>query len=236
MVTDHPPFIKPSVSINEQQIIEDDYQAPLTSNSLLANSKWKIIRLNLHKIRSTGKKATNPFQDWYLFLQVMKELKRAEQEIKNIENDKFFKPVKKFSVKLDGVEKIKTYKTSHVRPTDALFYTNISDEPIIIQHLLYYFTKEFAMSNQSLFWNFLTEVNSVLNTNRKRSKRTKMFKKIALILSISVYILITFMFLLLIMTGFQIYSDAKILQHDYQENDQQFDQLEFNFDSLINRR
>ena len=57
-------------------------------NALRPNSRWLIVRRNLHRIRFMGHNARardSTLPDFYIGLQMKRELKRAQEEIKNID-------------------------------------------------------------------------------------------------------------------------------------------------------
>lgn len=185
-------------SRREQQreiLSQYDYQAPLTSESLRPNSRWLTIRRNLHRIRFMG---LNNLQeggrlpDFYLGFQMTRELKRAQVEIKNIDKNEDFHHIKHFSlINNNGTTKI--YNTSHVTPDDALIYDRLGEEPLALQNLLFYFSKQ-NVQHGSLFWNFLYEVNNVLKLKRKRKALVKRLRRIAFTLAIIFYSFIGLMF------------------------------------------
>ncbi|CAF0985965.1 unnamed protein product, partial [Didymodactylos carnosus] len=112
-------------STREQIPVSDDYQAPLSAVSLKHDSKWLIVRRNLHRIRSMGDEKQTP--NMYLSFQMIRELKRAQVGIKNIDDDNKSQ-MKTFSLAVSK-QKIKTYDTSHVTSDDALFYDRLGEEP-----------------------------------------------------------------------------------------------------------
>ncbi|CAF1095526.1 unnamed protein product [Didymodactylos carnosus] len=178
----------------------DDYQAPLSSKSLKKNSNWLIVRRNLHRIRYLGGKNDNSetLPDFYLSFQMIRELTRAQDEIKNIDRNEHFQIIKLFSLAVDNY-KIKIYNTAHITPNDALFYDRLGDEPLAIQNLLFYFSQQ-DVQYKTVFWEFLNEVTRVLDLNRKRVKRVHTLRKIAATLAIILFSIIGFMFLLLIVS------------------------------------
>ncbi|CAF1388250.1 unnamed protein product, partial [Didymodactylos carnosus] len=104
-----------------------DYQAPLSAHSLKHNSKWLIIRRNLHRIRSMDGQQRTP--NIYLSFQMIRELQRAQSAIKNIDHDNtHYHKIKKFSLAVNK-QKVKTYDVTHITPDDALFYDRLGDEP-----------------------------------------------------------------------------------------------------------
>ncbi|CAF0887063.1 unnamed protein product [Didymodactylos carnosus] len=196
----------------------DDYQAPMTSFTLRPNSKWKLVRENLHKIRSWRQiqRIDDPFQDWYIFFQMKRELKRAEKQIKNIEYLSNFKPIRYFPLAIDETH-FEIYDTSQVKPTDAIFYSSSSGEPIILQYMLYYFAKESFVPYNGIFRPFLGDISSVIKANRNRSKRTQVLQNLALLGSIAVYILIGLMFLVLLINILNITSKLSVLTNSQRE-------------------
>jgi hypothetical protein len=179
----------------------DDYEAPLTAHSLRPNSYWIIVRRNLHRIRFMGynereRDCNTP--DIYLGLQMKRELKRAQEEIKNIDKEANFCAIKHFALAVDN-KRIKTYDTSHVQPNDALIYDRLGEEPLALQNLLYYFSKQ-DVSHGTLFWDFLNEVNRVLHMNRKRTLLVQRLRRLALTLAVIFYVIVGIMLFLLIIS------------------------------------
>jgi len=181
----------------------DDYQAPLTSHTLKPNSKWIIVRNNIHKIRSWGgndaSDINEKFRDWYIFFQMRRELRHAQQYIKEIENQSNFTPVRYFYLPISETN-TRRFNVSHVKPTDALYYPGLGREPIVLQSLLYYFSKECAVPYHSLFRKFLTDICSILNRERQRLDRAATFRKVALFITIIVFIIIGLMLFSLILS------------------------------------
>lgn len=184
-----------------QRTFEYDYQAPLTSHSLLPNSKWLIVRRNLHRIRfmgysESGKSTRLP--DFYLGLQMTRELRRAQEEIKNADKEENFRIIKEFEMVL-GKDRTKKFDTSHVKPEDALIYDRLGEEPLALQNLLYYFSKQ-NVQEGTVFWDFLAAVNQVLNLQRKRTVLVQRLRRIALILAVICYTIIGIMLLSMIIS------------------------------------
>ena len=178
-----------------------DYQAPLTAHSLRPNSKWLIVRRNLHRIRFIGFSETgkeNRLPDFYLGLQMTRELKRAQEEIKNVDKEVDFRIIKEFSLSNDN-GRAKKFDTSHVKPDDALIYDRLGEEPLALQNLLYYFSKQ-DVPHGTVFWNFLNEVNQVLSLRRKRTVLVQRLRRLALTLAIILYSLIGLMFFLMMIS------------------------------------
>ena len=184
-----------------KRLTDPDYEAPESSTDLRPNSGWLIIRRNLHRIRFMGntvREGEKPLPDLYIGLQMKRELKRAQDTIKNIDKEENFRVIKKFTLQVDG-NRSKTYDTSHVTADDALIYDRLGDEPLALQNLLFYFSKQ-DVSHGTLFWDFLTEVNRVLNMKRKRTVLVQRLRKLALTLSIIFYVLIGLMLITLIVS------------------------------------
>lgn len=183
-----------------QRLIEDDYQAPQTATGLRPNSKWLIVRRNVHRIRFMGHGRTrdNTLPPLYLSLQMKRELKRAQEEIKNIDKEDNFTAVKSFALAVDE-RRTKMYDTSHVKPEDALTYDRLGEEPLPLQNLLFYFSKQ-EVPHGTMFWDFLNAVNCVLNMNRKRTVLVERLRKLALTLSIICYTILGCMLFLLIIS------------------------------------
>jgi hypothetical protein len=182
----------------------DDYEAPPTADSLPPNSKWIIVRNNIHKIRSWGvirqtSMIDQSFRDWYLFFQMRRELKRAEEEIRAIEHRPDFIPVRYFDLPLDET-RVRRYNVSHVRSNDGVYYGGLGTEPIVLEYLLYYFSRECPVPYNSMFYSFLSDVTAVLYTNRQRLQRVVVFRRVALIFTSAIFILILLMFFTLILS------------------------------------
>jgi hypothetical protein len=191
----------PSSQSTRKRLTQPDYQAPLTGVLLRPKSNWLIVRRNLHRIRfmgynERGRDSTLP--DFYIGLQMKRELKRAQDEITNIDKEENFYAIKQFALATDE-KHIKNYDTSHVKPDDSLIYDRLGDEPLSLQNLLYYFSKQ-DVPHGTLFWEFLNEVNHVLNMKRKRTVRVQRLRKLALTLAIIVYGIIGFMLFLLLVS------------------------------------
>ncbi|CAF5090672.1 unnamed protein product [Rotaria sp. Silwood1] len=105
----------------------DDYQAPLTADSLRAKSGWLIVRHNLHRIRIMGQgnlKNQDRLPHFYLTFQMRRELQRAQDEIKHIDKEKGFYALKEFALFGDkGTKRI--FNTSYVTPGDAFIYDRL---------------------------------------------------------------------------------------------------------------
>ncbi|CAF1051861.1 unnamed protein product [Didymodactylos carnosus] len=182
----------------DKRLIEDDYQAPLTASHLKPHSKWLIVRHNLHHIRCMGGSAKDDkLPDLYNGFQMKRELTRAQEAIKNVDNDKNFAPVKRFGLAADKDNVVKFYNTAHVTDHDALVYDKLGGEPLSLQNLLYYFSKQ-DIKYGTIYWEFLNEVNRVLNMNRKRMARVARLRKLALTLSVILYSILGIMLLALI--------------------------------------
>lgn len=213
VVTSDAPLRKPLL------LPSDDYQAPLTAYALPSTSKWLIVRNNIHKIRSWGMirrlSANQPFQDWYLFFQMRRELKRAEDQIRALQYRPDFEPVHYFELPIDEM-RVQRYNVSHVRPTDGIYYAGLGSEPIVLQYLLYYFSKDCPVPYNGIFYSFLFDVNSVLDTNRKRINRVVVFRKLALVLALAVSILLLIMFFSLILSVLTTTSNLReMYRQDY---------------------
>ena len=201
LVTDSPDSIARQQQLRRDRLRDPDYQAPLTARTLRPNSRWLIVRRNLHRIRFMGyneraRDSTAP--DLYIGFQMKRELKRAQEEIKNIDKEENFQMIKQFALAVD-TRRVKTYDTSHVQPNDALIYDRLGEEPLALQNLLYYFSKQ-DVAYGTLFWDFLNEVNRVLNMKRKRTVLVKRLRRLALTLAIVVYVIIGLMFFFMIIS------------------------------------
>jgi hypothetical protein len=192
----------------------DDYQAPLTARTLSPNSKWILVRNNLHKIRSwRGNQPTDPndpFADWYLFLQMRRELRRFQEHIREVEDRPDFAPIHYFYLPTDERHR-RRYDVSHVQPSDALFLPGFGLEPFVLQSLLYYFTVECAVPYNSVFRSFLSDICSVLNRNERYLQRAAALRKLAGILTFIVFIILGLMLFTLIFSVLKTTSNLKKL-------------------------
>ncbi|CAF1483411.1 unnamed protein product [Rotaria sordida] len=200
-----------------------DYQAPRTCHSLSPESKWHIVRHNIHKIRSWGcikrmSAVDQPFRDWYLFFQMRRELKHAEEEIRAIQNRKDFRPIHHFDLPIDETH-IRRYNVSHIRSTDGLYYAGLGSEPIVLQYLLYYFSKECPVPYGSIFYSFLSDINAVLHTNRQRMHQVVVYRKVALIITLIICILILIMFFSLILSVLTTTSNLRQMYKNIPDED-----------------
>ena len=191
-------------SVRQPLLTGDDYIAPSTAHSLSPNSKWLIVRNNIHKIRSWGairhmSDMEQPHQDWYLFFQMRRELKRAEEKIRAIQFRPDFVPVHHFELPIDE-RLVRRYNVSHVTPNDGIYYAGLGSEPIVLQYLLYYFSKESSVPYNSMFYSFLSDVNSVLHTNRQRITRVLVLRRIAFFFALAIFVLLLLMFFSLILS------------------------------------
>ena len=192
---DEPPSPRP-------RLVSDDYEAPLTAETLRPNSRWLIVRQNLHRIRYMGltensKQGAMP--DLYLGLQMTRELRRAQLKIQNADKEEDFHVIKQFELALDKV-RTKKFDTSHVKPDDVLIYDRLGEEPLSLHNLLYYFSKQ-DVQKGTVFWDFLSEVNQVLSLQRKRTVLVQRLRRIAFILAIIVYTFIGLMFASMIISA-----------------------------------
>ena len=186
---------------NRRRLADDDYEAPLTAYALPPNSRWLFVRRNLHRIRFMGhnqRERDSTLPGFYIGLQMKRELKRAQDEIKNIDKEKNFLAVKQFALAVDE-KRTKLYDTSHVKPEDALIYDRLGEEPLALQNLLYYFSRQ-DVSHGTLFWDFLNEVNNVLNMKRKRTVLVQRLRRLALTLAVILYSILGIMLILLIVS------------------------------------
>ncbi|CAF3433388.1 unnamed protein product [Rotaria socialis] len=198
-----PKTIRPSSPLRKETsvLIRDDYEAPLTAGSLRPNSRWLIVRLNLHRIRLMGfnnLSKEDRLSDLYLDFQVIRELKRAKNEINNVNKDKDFHMGKTFSLAGES-GKPRVFNTSFVTPNDALIYDRIGEEPLVLQNLLYYFSKQ-NIEKGTPFWNLLIRVNEVLTLKHKCTVLVQRLRRLVLTLTIIFYSIIGFMFCLMIIS------------------------------------
>ncbi|CAF0848210.1 unnamed protein product [Rotaria sordida] len=191
---------------------QDDYQAPLTAHTLVPNSKWIIVRHNLHKIRSWGGIDTSQvderFRDWYIFLQMRRELRRAHEDIRQIGDRSDFVPVPYFRLPIDPIH-TRRFDVSHVQPSDVLHYPSLGRDPIVLQSLLYYFSKECAVPYDSIFRAFLSNICLILYRDRQRIHRVAVLRKVALVIAIIVFIILGLMLISLIVSVLGTTSNLK---------------------------
>jgi hypothetical protein len=208
------PFINSRVRLQNL----NDYQAPLTAHTLSPNSKWITVRNNIHLIRSWSRINTSdvndPFRDWYLFFQMRRELRLIRERIKQVENRPNFVPVHYFYLPIDET-KHQRYNVSNIKPSDALYYSGLGHEPIVLRSLIYYFSKECPVSHNSIFQKFLSDVCSIIHQNRQRLKQAAVFRKLASIITIIFFILIGLMLFSLILSVLKTTSDfQKLYEND----------------------
>ncbi|UJR36746.1 hypothetical protein I4U23_029461 [Adineta vaga] len=181
---------------------DDDYQAPLTSHTLLKTSKWTIVRNNIHKIRSWGGISTSNVAkqhiDWYMLVHTRRELRRTKDQIRQIEQSNFV-PIHRFRLPTDEL-RYRQYNVSHLQSSDKLYHPSFGTEPVIIQSLLYYFSKECAVPYTSLFRPFLVDVCEIIEHDRERLKRAAVFRKVALAIAIIICIILALMYCSLIIS------------------------------------
>lgn len=193
------PLVKSQLST----VSKHDYEAPLTSNDLWPNSKWFIVRHNLHKVRSWGgirPYDSNPVtRDWYLFFQMRKELRRVQEHIGNIQKHPHFQPVRYFYLPIDEKHQ-RRFNVSHVKSTDALYYSGIGKEPIVLQALLYYFSRECAVPYNSVFRSFLTDICAIIQHERQQMTRVAVFRRVAFVITIIIFLILALMFASLIVS------------------------------------
>jgi hypothetical protein len=207
----------PLVNSGLSLLDNDDYQAPLTSHTLSPNSKWIIVRNNIHKIRSWGgidpSKVEKQYREWYLFFQMRRELRRAKKSIQQIEQRPNFIPVHYFDLPLDETHN-RHCNVSHVRSSDVLYHPSFGSEPVVLQSFLYYFSKECAVPYTSIFRTFLSDVCSILYQDQQRLNRAAVFRKIALIATIIIFIILTLMLFSLILSVFTTTSKLTYMYKD----------------------
>lgn len=207
-------FTNPFLNSQLRTLDNYDYEAPLTAKTLAPNSKWIIVRENLHKIRSWRgidvSKVQKPYRDWYVFFQMRRELRRAQYHIKQVEQQENFTPVRYFYLPIDANNK-RRYNVSHIQPSDAIYYPGLGREPIVLQSLLYYFTKECAVPYDSTFRGFLGDVCSIIYQERQRLERVAVFRKVALFIATIVLTIIGLMLFSLILSVFKTTSDFRQL-------------------------
>lgn len=210
-------FTNPFLNSQLRLLEDDDYQAPLTANSLKPNSKWIIVRNNLHKIRSWGgiksSDAHGPMGEWYIFFQMRRELRRAQEYIRQVEQKASSSPIHYFYLPIDEKRR-QRYNVSHIQPTDALYYPGLGHEPIVLQSLFYYFSKECAVPYNSTFRVFLADVCSIINQEQRRINRVAVFRKVALLIAIIVFIIIGLMLVALIFSVLKTTSDFRQFSDD----------------------
>ncbi|CAF3333352.1 unnamed protein product [Rotaria socialis] len=180
-----------------QYLLEhEDYEAPLTANALVPKSKWIIVRNNIHKIRSWGTIDTSHvderMRDWYIFFQMRRELRRAQAEINEIEHRPDFRAVRYFNLPTDSTH-VTRFDVSHVKSTDSVYYPGLGHDPIVIQSLLFYFSKECAVPYSSIFRTFLSDVCAIIYRDQQQRHRAAVFRKLVLSMTVIVSLIIALM-------------------------------------------
>ncbi|CAF0732074.1 unnamed protein product [Adineta steineri] len=195
---------------------DDDYQAPLTSHTLRPNSKWNIVRHNIHKIRSWGginlDHVHPQLRYLYLYWQVRRELQRAQNSIEQIERS-HYTPIDYFNLPTDETHN-RRYNVSHLQPSNAIYHPAFQSQPVVLQALLYYFSKECVVPYNSVFRPFLSDVCSILYQDRQRINRAAVFRKVATIITIVISIFLALMFFSLIVSVFTTTSNLRAMYRD----------------------
>jgi hypothetical protein len=180
---------------------QDDYHAPSTALTLAPNSKWIIVRNNLHTIRLWGKSQKlnlkDPFGDIYAFCQMRQELRSVQKQIQRVEARPDFTPIHYFYLSTDE-RHTERYDVGHIQPSEALFYPGFGLEPFVLQSLFYYFSIESPIRHNSVFQPFLSHVCAVVNRNERYLHRVAVLRKLAAIIASIVYIILGLMFFTLI--------------------------------------
>ena len=162
-----------------------------------ASSKWMIVRKNLHKIRSWGGSSSTNVNDKCRVIQMRRELRRMREQIRDVEHRSDFVPVRCFRIPTDE-KNSRRYKVSHVSPTSVLYHPSFDEEPIVLQSLFFYFSRECHVPYQSIFRPLLTNICSALDRDRERLERTTALRRFALIIAIIVFAVLGLMFITLI--------------------------------------
>ena len=208
------PLLVPEIDV----LRASDYQAPRTANGLVPNSKWLVVRNNLHKIRSWGGarriSTLDPrLQDWYAFFQMRRELRYAQERIETIQSRPNFVPVHHFKLPIDARHQ-KRYNVKHIQSTDALHYPDFGKDPIMLQSLLYYFSEECAVPYESIFLNFLSSVCAMINHDQQRHVRVTNFRRVALAIALVVFSILAVMFCSLILSVLQTTATMQRMYHN----------------------
>ena len=130
---------------------------------------------------------------------MVRELKRAEVEIKNIDKQDDFYVIKEFSLDGNAGNK-KRFDVRHVKSNDALIYDRLGEEPLSLQNLFYYFSKQ-KVEQATTFYDFLYQVNQVLNLKRKRTVLVRRLQRLALAITILISSFIGLMFIAMIIAS-----------------------------------
>ena len=182
----------------------DDLQAPLISPRLSPNSKWFIVRKSIHKIRSWGgispSDPNQPLADWFSFFQMSRELRHVQEDIRQVTNRPDFTPVRHFCLPTDNRHK-KRFNVSHIQPMDTLYHPAFGHDPMLLQALLYYFSKECVVPHNSIFRPFLSDVCTVISRKREQLDRVTALRKFALALTIIVFLILFLMLFLLLFSA-----------------------------------
>ena len=208
------PLLEPQIDV----LRASDYQAPRTAMGLKPNSKWLVVRNNLHKIRSwAGVRRISTLdprlQDWYAFFQMRRELRYAQQQIETIQSRPGFIPVHHFKLPIDA-RRQQRFNVKHIQSTDALYYPDFGKDPIVLQSLLYYFSEECAVPYESIFLNFLSNVCSMINHEEERHVRVTIFRRVALAIALVVFIILGVMFCSLILSVLKTTTNLQRMYHN----------------------
>lgn len=164
-------------------------------------SKWIIVRKNLHQIRSWGGFSTtnvkDPSQDACVVIQMRRELRRMRERIRDVEHRPDFVPIRSFRLPTDE-KNYRRYKVSHVSPASVLYHPSFDEEPVVLQALLFYFSREYTVPYQSIFRPLLTDICSTVDRDRQRLERARNFRRYALVLTIIIFAILSLMFITLI--------------------------------------
>lgn len=186
---------------HELHVYVNPLVTPLSPLIPPAPSKWIIVRKNLHTIRSWGgfsaTSVNDQFHDKCVLIQMRRELRRMKEQIRAVEHRPDFVPVRCFKIPTDE-EHSRRYKVSHVSPTSVLYHPSFDQEPIVLQSLLFYFSRECLVPYQSIFRPLLTNICSALDRDRERLERTAAFRRFALIIAIIIFIILSLMLITMI--------------------------------------
>ncbi|CAF1170263.1 unnamed protein product [Rotaria sordida] len=200
---------RPPTASNHECHNDYKFQAPFSARSLKKDSYWLIVRRNLLRIRLMNPRmwlSNDTVSKPYLYLEMKHKLKRAYQEIQNIDQEVHFCAIQSFALASDKTH-WKTYNTSHVKPTDALVFDHYGEEPLALHNILYYFNSQ-PVPYGTAVWEFLKGGVTGLHTEGMRTYREKRLRKLARILAIvingGIGLMLSLMIIGVVTTGIQM--------------------------------
>ena len=178
-------------------------ESPFILRPKLHRSKWIVVRENLRMIPFLAQMTKADFnkqsRDVCSIIYTRRQIRRKKEQIRELEQRRNFIPVRHFHIRTDQ-RHVEHYNISNVSPTSVLYHPSFDEEPVILQALLAYFNEQCDGTAQSIFGPFLMEICSVIKRDRKRRKRVDKLRRIALILSVFVFIILAFMLISLVIS------------------------------------